>query len=251
MSAITAAIIGGVASLGSAAIASNAASKAADQQAEAAREAGALWQPYADAGITGQNKLMEYLGIGGDSDAEGYGQYATAEFTPDQFLAGQDPAYAFRMDEGLKALDQTAAARGGLLSGNALQAAQTYGQGLASQEYQNAFTRYQTERANTLGSYQALQGVGQNAAAQQGSQITAAGNAQAAGTVGSANAWSGAISNIGSGVLDNRMNSAYLDRWDNQLELNSAYMNNPGTVGSANGWSGIDYQWNPAYWTKP
>jgi len=156
MSAITAAIIGGVASLGSAAIASNAASKAADQQAEAAREAGALWQPYADAGITGQNKLMEYLGIGGDSDAEGYGQYATAEFTPDQFLAGQDPAYAFRMDEGLKALDQTAAARGGLLSGNALQAAQTYGQGLASQEYQNAFLRYQTERDKTLGSYQAL-----------------------------------------------------------------------------------------------
>ena len=224
MSAIfTAVAVGGIAS---AAIASNAASKAADQQAEAAREAGALWQPYADAGVTGQNKLMEYLGIGGDSGAEGYGQYATAEFTPDQFLAGQDPAYAFRMDEGLKALDQTAAARGGLLSGNALQAAQTYGQGLASQEYQNAFTRYQTERANTLGSYQALQGVGQNAAAQQGSQITAAGNAQAGGTVGSANAWSDAISNIGSGVLDNRMNSAYLDRWDNQL--NSAYMNNPG-----------------------
>jgi len=219
MSAITAAIIGGVASLGSAAIASNAASKAADQQAEAAREAGALWQPYADAGITGQNKLMEYLGIGGDSDAEGYGQYATAEFTPDQFLAGQDPAYAFRMDEGLKALDQTAAARGGLLSGNALQAAQTYGQGLASQEYQNAFTRYQTERANTLGSYQALQGVGQNAAAQQGSQITAAGNAQAAGTVGSANAWSGAISNFGSGVLDNRMNSSVFGSLGQPVEL--------------------------------
>ena len=196
MSAIAAAAIMTVGSVGSAVIASNAASKAADQQAEAAREAAALVQPYTDAGVTGQNKLMEYLGIGGDSDAEGYGQYATAEFTPDQFLAGQDPAYAFRMDEGLKALDQTAAARGGLLSGNALQAAQTYGQGLASQEYQNAFARYQTERANTLGSYQALQSVGQNAAVQQGSQITAAGNAQAAGTVGSANAWNDAFSDM-------------------------------------------------------
>ena len=204
MSAIAAAAIMTVGSVGSAVIASNAASKAADQQAEAAREAAALTQPYTDAGVTGQNKLMEYLGIGGDSDAEGYGQYATAEFTPDQFLAGQDPAYAFRMDEGLKALDQTAAARGGLLSGNALQAAQTYGQGLASQEYQNAFTRYQTERANTLGSYQALQSVGQNAAVQQGSQITAAGNAQAAGTVASANVWSDAISNIGSSYSDIR-----------------------------------------------
>jgi len=217
-------------SIASAVIASNAASKAADQQSEAAREAGALWQPYADAGNAGQNKLVEYLGIGGDSDAEGYGQYATAEFTPDQFLAGQDPAYAFRMDEGLKALDQTAAARGGLLSGNALQAAQTYGQGLASQEYQNAFTRYQTERANTLGSYQALQTVGQDAAARQGSQITASGNAQAAGTVASANAWndafsdmremSMAIAGVGSSYGGG---SASVDD-----QLNSMYMNNPG-----------------------
>jgi hypothetical protein len=127
------------------------------------------------------------------------------------------------MDEGLKALDQTAAARGGLLSGNALQAAQTYGQGLASQEYQNAFARYQTERANTLGSYQALQTVGQNAAVQQGTQITAAGNAQAAGTVASANAWSGAISNISSGIGSSFAHTRSLDD-----QLNSLIMDNPG-----------------------
>jgi hypothetical protein len=104
-----------------------------------------------------------------------------------------------------------------------LQAAQTYGQGLASQEYQNAFVRYQTERNNTLGPYQALQTVGQNAAVQQGTQITAAGNAQAAGTVGSANVWSDAISNIGSGIGSSFAPTRSLDD-----QLNSMIMDNPG-----------------------
>jgi len=61
-----------------------------------------------------------------------------------------DPGYAFRMTEGLKALDRQAAARGGLISGAALKASQGYGQDLASQEYMNAFNRFQTNRTNLL-----------------------------------------------------------------------------------------------------
>lgn len=76
----------------------------------------------------------------------------------------QDPGYAFRLSEGQRALDQTAAARGGLISGNALKAAQQYGQNMGSQEYQNAFNRYQTERAAQLNPLQSLAGVGQSAA---------------------------------------------------------------------------------------
>ncbi len=53
----------------------------------------------------------------------------------------QDPGYAFRLSEGLKALDRTASASGNLLSGGALKAAQQYGQDLASQEYGNAYSR--------------------------------------------------------------------------------------------------------------
>jgi len=63
----------------------------------------------------------------------------------------QDPGYAFRMSEGMKALDRSEAARGGLLSGATLKGAQRYGQDLASQEYQNAFNRYQAERQARLG----------------------------------------------------------------------------------------------------
>lgn len=57
-----------------------------------------------------------------------------------QFLQ-MDPGYGFRMSEGLKALERGAAARGGLISGNALRAAQRYGQDVASQEFGQAYNR--------------------------------------------------------------------------------------------------------------
>lgn len=66
------------------------------------------------------------------------------DFTMEKFQ--QDPGYAFRMSEGLKALDRTAAARGGLISGSAMKGAMRYGQDMASQEYQNAFNRYNANR---------------------------------------------------------------------------------------------------------
>jgi hypothetical protein len=115
----------------------------------------------------------------------------------DKFTA--DPGYAFRMSEGMKGLERSAAARGGLLSGSALKGIQRYGQDLASQEYQNAFNRYQTARTNTLNPFQSLAGVAQSSAntltgaagtlgQNIGSNIIGAGNAMAAGQVGSANA---------------------------------------------------------------
>ena len=58
-----------------------------------------------------------------------------------QEALNQDPGYQFRMQEGMKAINASAAAKGGLQSGAALKAAQQYGQGLASQEYGNAYAR--------------------------------------------------------------------------------------------------------------
>jgi hypothetical protein len=110
------------------------------------------------------------------------------------------------MSEGLKALDRTAASRGGMLSGAALRGATRYGQDMASQEYTNAFNRYQTNRANQLNPLQSLMGAGQTAAGNvagagqnyatnAGQNYMNAGNARASGYVGSANAWSNAIGN--------------------------------------------------------
>ena len=83
------------------------------------------------------------------------------KFGMDQFQ--QDPGYAFRLSEGQKALDRSAAARGGLISGGALKAATRYGQDMGSQEYTNAFNRYQTERNAQLNPLQSLAGIGQTA----------------------------------------------------------------------------------------
>jgi hypothetical protein len=130
-----------------------------------------------------------------------YGKYAR-DFSMQDFTT--DPGYAFRMSEGLKSLDRQAAARGGLISGGALKAAQRYGQDLGSQEYQSAFNRYQVNRANQLNPLQSMAGQGQTSAAQlgqagqnyatgAGNAYGAAGQAQASGYLGAANAISGGL----------------------------------------------------------
>jgi hypothetical protein len=124
--------------------------------------------PYRESGTANLNQLNTLLGIGGDKSAANYGRFATADFTNADFLANKDPGYGFRMSEGLKAVDRQAAARGGLISGNALKASQAYGQDMASQEYGNAFNRYQTIRGNTLQPFQTGAAAGQSAAAMQG-----------------------------------------------------------------------------------
>lgn len=99
------------------------------------------------------------------------------EFGMDQFKV--DPGYNFRLSEGLKALQNSAAARGQLVSGNSMKALQDYGQQSASQEYGAAFNRYNTQKndqfnryqtnmGTRLGSLQSLAGVGQSAVQQAG-----------------------------------------------------------------------------------
>lgn len=99
------------------------------------------------------------------------------------------PGYKFRLSEGLKATERSAAARGGLRSGATLKALQRYGEGLASSEYENY--------ANRLA---AMAGIGQSA-----TSSTAAAGAQAAGGISSAyqqagNARASAYQNTGNAI---------------------------------------------------
>jgi len=96
----------------------------------------ALSAPYRAAGVTGQNRLMELMGLGGNKNAAGYGKYAK-DFSMADYQA--DPGYAFRLSEGMKQLGHQAAGRGGLVSGQTLKGLQDYDQDAASQEYNNAF----------------------------------------------------------------------------------------------------------------
>ena len=251
----------GVASLGSALIGSSASKSAAETQASAARDAAslqyqqyqeqkALQEPFRQAGLTGQNQLMNYLGLGGDTGAAGYGSWASPTLTADQFSKYQDPGYAFRLSEGMKALERSAAARGGLLSGGFAKGAQQYAQGLASEEYQNAFNRYQTSRAAALSPLQQLQGIGQAAASNQAAAsgqygtnvsnlMTGSAAAQAAGTIGSAQAYSNALGTAGKYAMEApylAAQSSYLNARANALN-NQVYM--PTTL-SGQDW-GINY----------
>ena len=69
--------------------------------------------------------------------------FSYPEFAPPtgQQLLAEDPGYQFRLDEGRKALERSAAAQGTLRSGATLKGLMDYGQNTASQEYQRAYNR--------------------------------------------------------------------------------------------------------------
>lgn len=166
---------------GSALIGANAASKAAKTQAASADQATQLQremfnkqlelqQPWQEAGVNALAKMQK--GVVSDY---------------------MDPSYQFRFGEGMKALDRSAAARGGTMSGGALKAAQRYGQDYASQEFGNAYNRLA-----------GLAGIGQTATsnignaagafgANAGQNYMGAANARASGYVGGANALTGGL----------------------------------------------------------
>jgi len=176
-----------------------------------------------DAGVSALNKLAPL--------AENYQKFGQAQFE-------QEPGYAFRLSEGSKALDRQAAARGGLISGSALKAAQRYGQDMGSQEYTNAFNRYQTERNAQLNPLQSLAGVGQTAAQNLGnagqSMATNVGNAymgganaQAAGTMGQANAMNQGLSSYMNYSQGNNLINALNQNNNMQMVNSGGFSNTP------------------------
>jgi hypothetical protein len=190
-------------------------------QKEARDQQIALQEPYRQAGLTGQNRLMELLGLGGNAGAAGYGQYAR-DFGMQDFQ--QDPGYAFRLSEGLKQLGSQARAQGGAGGGRTMMGMQNYAQGLASQEYGNAFNRYQTNRSNQLAPLGSLMSSGQAAASGQvGSQGQYGANAANLMMTGGANQANAALmqGNIGAQQFNtlgrglNQAQSMYGDKINN------------------------------------
>lgn len=163
---------------------------------------------YALSGMEGYAPGMGTNALAVDRNSPDFGRYAR-DFGMADFEA--DPGYAFRVAEGQKAIERSAAARGGLQSGSALKAAARFGQEMGSQEYANAFNRYQTNRANQLnplfmlmntgiGAANTLTGAAGQLGQNQANAINAQGYYGAMGDVGAANAWGNAFSNIGSTI---------------------------------------------------
>ena len=158
-------------------------------------------QPFLTAGTGAVNRLAAGVGYGGEFGAA----------MPFDFQYSEDPGAGFRMAEGVKALDRSAAARGGLLSGATLKGVQRYGQDLGSQEYGNAFNRYVTrfnantgERNQLYNRLAGVAGTGQTTAGQLASQ-----GANMAGNVG--NIMMGSAANTGNAAMAaaGARNSAY------------------------------------------
>jgi hypothetical protein len=225
------------ATVGAALIGANASSKAAKTQAGATDRSAQLQmdqferqvelqEPFRQAGVNALNKLVPLA----------------SEYTPfgmDQFQA--DPGYSFRMSEGMKGLERSAAARGGLLSGGMLKGIQRFGQNLASDEYTNAFNRYQTERNARLNPLQSLAGVGQTASQQIGQAgQTMASNvgeamqsgaaARASGYVGGSNALTGAL-NTGLNYYQNQQLINRLPSRGNNSVMSEPYPGYNASVG--------------------
>jgi len=200
-------LLGGSSAKSAAKTQAAAADRAAELQNEQFQQTRQDQMPWLKAGEGALNKLV------GAVDYQKFGM--------DQFQA--DPGYAFRLSEGQKALDRSAAARGGLISGAALRAATRYGQDMGSQEFTNAFNRYQTERNAMLNPLQSLAGVGQTTAAQLGQTgaanaanvgnlITGGAAASAAGQVGAANAITGGVGTYLNYTSNNNLLNALKNR---------------------------------------
>jgi hypothetical protein len=193
-------IVGG-AILGGALISGNAAQSAAGTQAAGAGRAADLQQqmyqqtrsdlaPWMQGGQVALSQLQSQL------------PQFTQPFGMQQFQ--ESPAYQFNLEQGQQAINKGAAARGGFYQPGTLQDIARFSQGLASNEFQNAFGNYNTNLNNIWNRLSGLSGSGQNAAAglggfatqtgaNIGNAITGGANAQAAGQVGQANALTGAL----------------------------------------------------------
>jgi len=186
--------------VGSSLIGANAASKASSTQAASADQATQLQREMFNKQVELQQPWQQA------------GVNALAKLQSGDVMSQMDPSYQFRFGEGLKALDRQAAARGGLISGGALKAAQRYGQDYASQEFGNAYNRLaglanvgQTA-TNTIGN------AGSNFASNAGNTMMAGANARASGYVGGANALTGGLNQYLNYTQGNNMLAALQNR---------------------------------------
>jgi hypothetical protein len=139
------------------------------------------------AGTAGPGQGMQMPDVYGDPDDPAFGSLLDP-FDVEQFYQYQDPGYWFRLQQGTQGLRNAASAGSGALSGAALKDLLAFNQDMASQEYTNAFNRYQVQQGNIFSRLSDIARLGQSAAAGVGSAGTAlAGNAgQAAWQGGSA-----------------------------------------------------------------
>jgi hypothetical protein len=214
------AAVGGVLGGISGALGSRSSRRAAQQQRQALEQAQQVQREQYQQALGFQ---QPYSGLGNRGSAELGTRLndLTRSFTNDDFV--KDPGYDWRMAEGNRAVESSAAARGGVLSGAAAKALQKYGQGFASNEFDKAYGRFTGTQDRTYNKLMGLVGVGQNAANVSSGLATGFGNSMAgnfeqqgnvnaAGTMGSANAIAGGVGQVYNAIQDNALLRAIQQR---------------------------------------
>lgn len=188
-----AAIASAVATVGSAAISAGASRTAANRQVDAANAATGVQQGMFD---TIRGDLGAYRDIGAYA-LPGLQRFLSGNPAEVQAQLESMPGYQFTRTQGLKAVQNSAAARGLGVSGAAQKGAATFATGLADSTFGAQFNRILD--AARLGESAAAQTgtFGTAAASSIGNNLIGAGNAAAGGAVGTANAISGGIGNLG------------------------------------------------------
>lgn len=205
-----------MAAITGAALAAGATIYGAKKQGDAAKDAARSGQQAAQLGIDEQRAAREqfqqniqpYLGAGSSAlarmEALNNGDFSSFKASPD---------YQFAFDQGLKGLDRSAAANGGLYSGGADADRIAFGQGLATQNYSNFYNRLSDIARMGQGSAVGAGQLGQGSASAIGNLAGAGAAAAGAGAAGSANATSSGLAGLAgiagqlAGNLGNRRSS--------------------------------------------
>lgn len=177
---------------------------------------------------TTREDLAPFRQIGGTASGQMTNQLGdlTAPIVMDQKTLESTPGYQFNRTQGLKAAQNSAAARGLGVSGAAFKGAETFATGLADSTFQNQFNNANINKTNAYNRLKGLIDVGESASAHTGiignaAATTAAnaeigaGNAQAAGANATGSAISSAANGIGGytaykGLYGNSSNNGFL-----------------------------------------
>lgn len=176
--------------------------------------------PWRNTGVSALSTIGKLLGWGNLEGKPGVGE--TLQFTGDPSGEMQksafnafktSPGYEFRLGEGIKALDRSASAKGRLMSGAQMKGVQSFGEGLAADEYGSYFNNLMSLAGLGQQGASTLVGANTGLAGQSASNTLNAGIARGSAYQSGANALA---SGIGNGI-NNVIGGTYLFR--NKLGL--------------------------------
>lgn len=173
--------------------------------------------PYRTVGYGALNKLADLYGVPREVSTPSTGttptvwggmtggqKTASPAMTPGYSGFEASPGYQFRMDQGLKAIERSAAARGGLRSGATMKSLNDYAQGTASSEFENYANRLAALAGVGQTATNATSAAGQNMANNVSANTMAAGQARSSVYANTGSAINGGIQNLASGYLYNQ-----------------------------------------------